>query len=900
MKAVRRFVRRLRASLSGRQDDDRLREELAEHLDLLTEEYAQAGIPLDEARRRARLKLGASDATTEAWRDQQRLRWLEDLWSDLRYGLRMLRRSPGFSASAVLTLALGIGANLAIFALVYAVLIRPLPFRDPGELMLVHLLVPDRDAPGVFEKMVWSYPKYQVLRDRQQVFTRTALFARREWSLTNTGGPERLQGEIVGASYFALLGAETPLGRTFDAAEDRPGAPPVAVISHQLWQRRFGGDAGVTGKVITLDGAPFTIVGVAPPGFHGLFGLADVWRPLMTTDPSDLVEPFSHSYLLVARRRPGVTAAQADAAVRVLGAQAEAAFSGAPAREQGSATAVTLDAERIDPLLRRAAYVLVGAVGLVLLIACVNLATLTLTRGLARQREVAIRLAIGASRWRVVRQLLTESLLLSVAGTAAGALVAFGSIRAVSSAMPDLSHVLRGQQGGLMRVGASMLGVDATLALAAIALAIITAVLFGLLPAYHAARGDLTTAVKSGTAGSSSTGFRGMTLRNGLVVGEVALALVMLVSAGLMVKSLMRLSQTDLGFRPDRLLTFRLQLPDQTYPPERRLPFTEQLLARLKARPEIESAAFGHCAPVSGGCNGTRALFPDRPPVAPGSEPLVGVTWASPDYFTTLGIRLVRGRWFTDRDREGQPKVVVINETAARRFWPNEDPIGKRMGLGQGGFRDGAEVIGVAADVRYDAVETPPGPDAYIPLLQSSRPGGFIFVRSRVPPSALVPIVGHEIASVDRDLPVSDVKTMDERYGEATWRTWTIGSLLSLFAALALVLAVVGIFAVLAQSVAQGTREIGVRMALGAAPGDIRRLVLGRAMSIAGMGVAMGLGGAWFASRLLTRLLYEVEPNDPFVLSALALFLFAVTLVASYVPARRAAHINPLETIRAD
>jgi putative ABC transport system permease protein len=900
MNAMRRLGKRLTASLFGRQDDDRLREELAEHLDLLTEDYAQAGVPLEEARRRARLKLGAADATTEAWRDQQRLRWLEDLWSDLRYGVRMLRRSPGFSASAVLTLALGIGANLAIFALVYAVLIRPLPFRDPGELMLVHLLMPDRDAPGVFEKMVWSYPKYQVLRDRQHVFTGTALFAKREWSLTNAGGPERLQGEIVGASYFTLLGVDTPLGRTFDAAEDRPGAPPVAVISHQLWQRRFGGDAGVTGKVITLDGTPFTIVGVAPPGFHGLFGLADVWRPMMTTDPSDLVEPFSHSYLLVARRRPGVTVAQADAGVRVLGAEVEAAFSSAPAREQGSATAVPLDEERIDPLLRRAAFVLLGAVGLVLLIACVNLATLTLTRGLARQREVAIRLAIGASRWRVVRQLLTESLLLSFAGTAAGALVAFGSIRAVSSAMPDLSHVLRGQRGGLLRVGASMLGVDATLALAAIGLAIVTAAVFGLLPAYHAARGDLTTAVKSGTAGSSSTGFRGMTLRTGLVVGEVALALVMLVAAGLMVKSLMRLSQTDLGFRPDRLLTFRLELPEQAYPPERRLPFAEELLARLKARPEIESAAFGHCAPVSGGCNGTRALFPDRPPVARGSEPLVGVTWASPDYFTTLGIRLVRGRWFTDRDREGQPKVVVINETAARRFWPNEDPIGKRMGLGQGGFHDGAEVIGVAADVRYDAVETPPGPDAYIPLLQSSRPGGYIFVRSRIAPSALVPIVGHEIASVDRDLPVSDVKTMDERYGEATWRTWTIGSLLSLFAALALVLAVVGIYAVLAQSVAQRTREIGVRMALGAGPRDIRRLVLGRAMSIAGMGVAIGLGGAWFASRLLTTLLYEVEPNDPSVLSVLALVLFAVTLVASYVPARRAARIDPVETIRAD
>jgi putative ABC transport system permease protein len=900
MRALRRFVKRLAASVSGHPDDDRLHEELAEHLELLTEEYVRGGASRDEARRRARLKLGGLDAMTEAWRDQQRLRWLEDLWNDLRFGLRSLRHDAGFSVASVLTLALGIGANLAIFALVYAVLIRPLPFRNPGELMLVHLLVPDRDAPGVFEKMVWSYPKYEVLRDNQHVFTGTALFARREWSLTHLDAPERLRGEIVGASYFPLLGVDAALGRMFDAVDDRRGAAPVAIISYQLWQQRFGGDAAAIGKGITLDGTLFTIVGVAPPAFHGLSGLAEVWRPMITTDPSDLVEPFSHSYLLIARRRPGVTAEQADAAAHVLGAQAEAAFANAAAHEQGSATAVPLDDERIDPLLRRAALVLVGAVGLVLLIACVNLASLTLARGLARQRQISIRLALGASRLRIVRQLLAESLLLSFSGTVAGALVAYGAIRAVSAAMPDLSHVLRGQQGGLLRVGASMLGVDATLALGTIGLAVITAVLFGLLPAWQAARGDLSTATRFGSGGGSSTGLRAVTFRNGLVVAEVALALVMLVSAGLMMKSLMRLGQTDLGFRADRLLTFRLQLPDQAYPPERRVPFVEQLLTRLKARSEIEAAAFGHCPPVSGGCNGTRALFPDRPPVARGTEPLVGVTWVSPDYFAALGIPLVRGRWFTDRDREGQPKVVVINESAARRFFPGEDPIGKRMGLGQGGFRDGAEVIGIVADVRYEAVETPAGPDAYIPLLQSPRPGGVIFLRSRVPPLALVSVVRQELAALDRNLPFSDVKTMDERYGEATWRTWTIGALLSLFAAIALVLAVVGVFAVLAQSVAQRTREIGVRMALGAAPRDIRRLVLGRALGIAGLGIAIGLAGAWFTSRLLTTLLYEVEPNDLSVSSTLAFLLFVASLVASDIPARRAAHTDPLETIRVE
>jgi putative ABC transport system permease protein len=899
MKALRRFMRRLTASALGRRDDERLREELAEHLALLTEEYVGDGLPLDEARRRARLRLGAHVAITEAYHDEQRLVWLEDLGKDLRYGFRSLWRNPGFGAVATVTLALGIGANLAILALVNAVLIRPLPFRDSGELMLVHLLLPERDAPGAFRRTLWSYPKYEVMRDGQQVFTTTALFAGREWSLSRTGYPERVRGEIVEASYFALLGVEASAGRLLTAADDEVGAPPVVVIGHGLWQRRFGSDPHALGKVVTLDGTASTIIGVTPPGFRGLSAQADVWRPLKPTAPYDLGEAFSHSYSQLARRRPGITIEQADSAVRVLGAQIDAAFPNAAA-EQSGVTAVPLNDERIDPLLRRAALILLGATGLVLLMACVNLANLTLARGVARQREVAIRLALGAGRLRIVRQFLTESLCVSFAGAAVGALVAAVSIRVASAAMPDLSNVLDGERGGLLRVGASMLGVDATVVLAAVGLAVVTAVLFGLMPARQAARHDLTMATKATMGGDRSTGFRGFTVRNGLAVAQVALALVLLVSAGLMMESLMRLSRTDLGFHSDHLLTFRLALPDESYPPERSLLFTEQLLAKLKTRPEVQAAAFGHCAPVSDGCNGTRAFFPERPPAPPGTDPIVGVTWVSPDYFDALGIRLVRGRSFTGHDREGQPKVVVVNETAARQFWANDEPIGKRLGLGQGGFRDGAEVIGVAADVRYSAIETPPGPDVYIPVLQSPRPGGVFFVRSHLPVSALVPMIRRELASLDADLPPGDIKTMAERYGEATWRTWTIGVLLSIFAGLALVLALVGVFAVLAQGVAQRTREIGVRMALGAAPRDIRRLVLGRALVIAGMGVAIGLGGASFASRLLATLLYEVEPNDTSVLSGIAILLFVVTIVASYIPARRAAHIDPLETIRSD
>lgn len=897
MKALRRFARRLMATLLGRRDDDRIHEELSDHLALLTEDYLRAGLPLDEARRRARLQLGAPDAITEAYRDEARLGWLDDLGKDVRYGLRNLRRNPAFSVVAIVTLALGMGANLAIFALVNAVLIRPLPYSEPSELAFVHLLMPERNAPGVYGPSIWSVPKYQVVSTGQQVFTATSLFTDSEWSLTGAGDPERLQGEIVESPYFTLLGVEAGLGRLLSADDDRVDASTVAVISHGLWQRRFGGVADVLGRTVTLDGTAATVIGVTPAGFHGLSGRADVWRPLKPTVPFDLNEPFSHSYYFIARRRAGVSIEQADAAVRALGTRIDAAFPVPRAAGPTSVSAVSLNAERLDPLLRRAAVVLLAAVGLVLLIACVNLANLTLVRGLSRQREVAIRLALGASRLRIVRQFFTETLLLSFAGAAAGAVIAVASIRLASAAMPDLNAFLNGQSGGLTRVGASMLGADATLVLSTVGLAVVSALLFGLIPAWQAARGDLMATMKPTIDGTRPTGFKSLSFRNALLVVEVALALVMLVSAGLMVKSLLRLGQTDLGFHPENLLTFQLALPNESYPPERSLPFVEELLTKLRARSEVQAAAFGHCAPVTDRCNGTRAFFPSRPPVPPGSSPLVGVTWVSPGFFDTLGIRLLRGRGFTDRDRQGQPKVVVINETAARQFWPNEDPIGKRFGVGQGGFRD-AEVIGVAADVRYHAVETPAGPDVYIPVLQSPRPFGLVFVRSRLPASALVAMIRHEVASLDGDLPLSDIKTMTERYGEATWRNWTIGVLLSIFAGLALVLSLVGVFAVLAQSVVQRKREIGVRLALGARPRDIQRLVLGRACAIAAAGLAVGLGAASFTSRLLTTWLYQVEPNDPAVLSAIAGLLLLVTIAASWIPARRAMHVDPLETLR--
>jgi putative ABC transport system permease protein len=821
---------------------------------------------------------------------------------DLAYALRSLRNQPGFTAMAVLMLAVGIGANVAIFALVNAVLLKPLPFADPARLMIVHMLAPDREAPGVFRQVVWSYPKYRVLRDRQGVFESTALFTSANWNLTGSDSPERVVGEVVESSYFHVLGVGLQAGRTFSADETRaPGSAPLAVLGYGFWMRRFGGDPGLLGRTVGLNGVPYTIVGVLPPGVRGLTGQADVWVPLTTLPASDLEEAWSHSYTLVARRKGDVSPEQAQAAVAVLGGQIDAQYRDAKGGTSWGALAVPLNDMRIDPLTRQSILLMLAAVASVLLIVCVNLANLMMVRGLGRQREVAIRLALGASRLRIVRQFMTESLLLAVLGAAAGLAVAYGVLTAGARLIPDLRMVLSGRTAGLTRVGLSMLGLDASTLVFTVLIAMGAAVLFGLGPAWGAARRDLSTTMKAGASGAVSSGTHGFNLRGLLIVGEMALALVLLSAGGLMIKSVARLQATELGFNPDALLTFRVALPSPQYDPQRAGQFFDQLLERLAGRPGIESVAYGNCAPVSGGCNGTLAFFPDRPPAARGTEPAIGVSWASPRYFETLGIRLVRGRVFTDRDRTGQPKVVVINETAARAFWGSQDPIGKRISVGQGGFgRDGAEVVGVVGDVRYGAVERSVTPDVYLPLLQSPRSMGLIFIRSRTPPASLVPALRQDVHALDRDLPLVDIKTMDERFGDATWRTRVSAWLLGVFATLALVLAALGLYGVMSQGVEQRRREIGVRMALGAGRRDIMRLIIGRVVVIALAGIALGIVLAVPSMRLLIALLYQVRPNDPLVFAMLALGLLAVAVLAGYVPARRATRVDPLTTLRAE
>ena len=821
---------------------------------------------------------------------------------DVAHAVRSLRKHPAYTATAVLLLAFGIGANVSMMALVNGVLLAPLPFKDPHRLMLVHLVAPAQRASDPRGFNVWSYPKYQVLEAQQQVFEETALYGPMNWNITGSGSAERIFGEVAESTYFSLLGLSPAIGAGF-AAENGAvgGGAAVAVISHRLWMTRFGGDRAIVGKPLGLNGAAHTILGVMPPGFVGLTGQADVWLPLSTVPSDELAERWSHRFYVVARLKGGVAPDTARASVEVLGRVIDELHRLPKGPDRWGATATRLQDERVDPVVRRSMLILLAALGAVLLIVCLNIAHLTLVRAMGRRREIGIRLALGASRLRVVRLLMIESLVVATAGSMAGLLVASMLMSAAAAMLPDLRLVLPpGRTAGLTRIGLGLVGIDGPMVLVAIAVGAVTSLLFGLGPAWRTARGEFGASMKIGAAGAMPSGAKRFGLRNVLTVAQVALAFVLLAAGGLMLQSVVRLQRTELGFNSQSLVTVRVALPAPRYDGQRATQMLEQLLERLAARPQTASVAFGNCAPVSGGCNSTVVEFPGRAAAPPGQERSIGVYWASPSYFETMGIPVVHGRSFTAQDRAGRQKVVVINETAARTYWPGEDPVGKRLAVGQGGFWDGAEVVGVVGNVRYDAVAIAASPDVYLPLLQSPRTGGILFIRSTAPMDAVVSAVRAEVAALDPDLPLIDVKRMEDRFGDATWRTRTSASLLAGFAGFALLLAALGMYGMVSQGVQQRTREIGVRLALGAAPFEILRLVISRVALVAGAGIALGIVLAFPATRLLTDLLYQVRPGDPVILTLLAAVLLAVALLAGYVPARRASRIDPLITLRAD
>jgi predicted permease len=859
------------------------------HIEQETERNLREGMTAEEARREALRAFGGVDRYVEQARDERPGSALEDLVADIRYALRWLRRTPGFSVVAILTLALGIGSNTAIFSVVNAALLRSLPFAEPDRIVKVSLVMADEPD------MVWSYPKYEVLRAEQRVFAQVAGYSDWTGNLAGGGDPERLQGERVTAGYFDVLGVRPLAGRVFTEEEARnPGQAHVALLSEAVWRRRFNADPTVLGRPVQLDGQATTVVGIMPAPFRGLSGNADVFVPVATIG-NMLNGRWAHFMTVIARLDAGVTLERARSEVVALGARIDELYRSP--RDDGPASAAVnrLEDLRIDPAMRRAVLVLFGAVTALLLIACANVANLLLARAAQRRREIAVRLAMGAQRGRLIRQLMTESLILAVLGGLAGVLVAWLGARVLSAQAANAGSVLGDSASGLNALVLARIPLDGTVLLFALGATLVTGILFGVVPALQASRADLTRDLKEGDARTgSAVGVRGLSSRNVLVISEIALAFTLLVGSGLMLRSLARLLDIDTGMNPRNLLTARVSLPESNSA-DASLRFWQGLVQRSASLPAVQSVGVADCPPLIGRCY----VKPFWPAGQASSAPVpVGVHYVTPGYFHAVGARLQRGRVFRESDRVGSPPVVIINERAAQKYFPGENPLGKRVGVG--GLPEGAEIVGVVADQRFAALEVPAEPDVYIAYAQVPQPAGYLFVRTSGRPMALASAIRREVQRLDPNLPVYDLQTMEQRVGTATARTRVTGLLLSAFAATALLLALIGVYGLVAYAVAQRTREIGLRMALGAARSDVARLILPYSAALVGLGLVLGLVGALGTTRALRSLLFEVEATDPMVFISLTVMTSIVGLAASALPAVRAARLDPLIAIRSE
>jgi putative ABC transport system permease protein len=826
---------------------------------------------------------------------------MRNMLQDVRYGLRVLTRRPAFTVVAVVTLALGIGANTAIFSVINAVMIRPLPYPQPEQLVKVFQYAPTTEKGTL--PTLWSYPRYEVLRDSVESLTAVAACNQSNLNLTGTDEPERLQTELVSASYFSLLGIEPIVGRTFTEDEDRKGsAQPVAVLSYALWQRRFGGDAQVIGKSIELDKHGFTIIGVMPAGFNGQQGTANVWLPITEAVtlrfPRILTAPKLYWFGVLGRLKPGVSAAQAQQEMINLTEQIEKVYpsptgQGPAGAARPALTLVPWRDANVDPALRRSFLILMAAVGFVLLIACANLANLLLSRAVSREREIAIRMAVGASRAQIVRQLLTESIILAVIGGAVGLLIGLWGVDLLTSFRP--SDDSQFWPSYTRTFDFFKIHMDGRVLSFNFLLALITGIVFGLVPALQASHPNLNVALKE-SAGSSAAGFRALrrpTTRSLLVVGQITLSFVLLACAGLMIKSLLRLQAIDLGFRPEGIIT--MSLDGRDVKPE----FYTQLLDRVQAMPGVESASLGTAAPLLGYSSMTVMDIQGRAPDQPNA---VGLHCVSPDYFATLGITTIRGRVFTPQDRIGAPRVAVINRAAAERYFPDEDPIGQRIkpyiDADYPNAEAFVEIVGIVNDVKYARIEEAVAPDVYLSSLQPTETASTLIVRTSADRSALVAAIRRTALALDRNVPLTRVLTMRERSAEVTSRTRFSALLLALFAGLALLLSALGIYGVMAYRVVTRTREIGIRMALGARPTDVFRLVMKEGTALILAGLAFGLGAAYAATRLLASELYSVSTSDPTTFTLIALLLAVAALAACYIPARRATRVDPMVALR--
>lgn len=828
----------------------------------------------------------------------RRARRLGGLGADVRRAAVSLRRSPGFAGVALLTLALGMGATTAMFTLIQATLLRPLPFPEPDRLYMVYLTTrtPGREA----RPTRWSYGEFEMLLDRDLGLQDLAAFARTEFNLTGEGVPYHVRGEVVSAGYFAVLGVPAALGRTFSAGEDGASRrAAVAVVSDELWRGALGGRGGLRGERIKVNGVAMEVIGVMPAGFKGLTGRADVWvTHAMAPEVYYPAHFTSHQHFLsvVGRLRAGQTVEAVESALESLGPLLVERFG---AQHQGEArwgaTLRALGSERIDPVVRRSSLVLFGAAFLVLMIASANLAALLLSRGLARQHEMAIRRALGSSRARLVREALIESGLLGLSGGALGLLLTLWLTQVGASFLSARLATRQLSQFATVSVDGSVLLFTAIVSLA-------TGVVFGLGPALQASRADVDMTLRGGArAGPAMLGRRWPGAFAVLVVSEFALALVLLVGASLMLETLDNLRAREPGFDPEGVVTFRIQPPLATYSSEQGPALLESVLGAVSGIQGVRSASVGPCAPLMTTCAWREVRLPLE--VDPGATvwPSFRRHYVGPDFLRTLGIPLLRGRWLTDGDRQGSPNVTAVNRRAAETLWPGEDPIGKRVVLGTGEFMSPdstAIVVGVVANVRYGTAEEPIGLDIYTSYHQFSRAFTYVMVKSDLSLSTLVPELRRAIREVDPDLPIYDVATMGSRASSALARPRFTGFLLASFAALALVLAGLGIYGVMSELVSRRRRELGVRMAIGADRSILIRYIVGRGATLALAGVSLGVVGAVVLARVLESQLWGVSSTDGLVLAGAATFLLTVGLVAVLIPATRAARVDPVVVLR--
>ena len=802
---------------------------------------------------------------------------MDQLFQDLRFAVRSLRRQPGFVAVALATLALGIGTATAMFTVVNGVLIKPLPFHDPAKLTMIRIVGGD----GAASPMLFPLPDadFLALRANHPAFERVAVYVSTTFNLTASGTPEVVRAAAVSGDFFATLGAQPHLGRLFAPADDAPGAAGVAVLSHAYWTRRFGANPSIIGQTIRLDDVSCTIVGVAQPGLQFPRRELGLWRNLTVAPPSRR-GPF---YLLgLARLQPSATEATARANLGAVVASLKQQYGPGDWTLEAAPLTEALVGDARTPL-----YLLFGAVGILLLIAVANVANLLLARATSRQREVAVRAALGAGRARLTRQLLTESALLSLTGGALGILLGLVLTRAL---LPF---------GRLIIPRLAEIQIDTRVMLFALGVSLVTALLFGTAPALQASGGDLVEPLRDDQRTSAGHGRR--TLQRALVVAEIALALTLSVGAGLLIRSLVRLQHVDTGIESRGVLTFLLSLPEARYKDANASrTFYLRLLEQLETVPGVQRAATAVSLPPDQTMVTDNFTAEGQHYAVGETAPLGTMMVVSDSYFSALGIPLVRGRLFDPRDREGAEGVVIVNRTLADKYYPNGDAVGRRFRTGgpERPKNSWMRVVGVVGDVKYSGLAAPADPAFYLPFRQEPWSGQFVVVRTAVDPSSVIGSVREAVWSIDRELPLDRMRTMDQLLGEASADSRFRAYLLGAFGALGLILAVIGVYGVMAYAVAQRTRELGVRAALGARPADLVRLVVSDAGLLAIAGVALGLAGAWALTGLTRKLLFEVTPRDPATFIVAAAVLAAAALLASWLPARRAGRTDPIGALR--